>query len=469
MKRKSSIFRTNLFYPARVFTCALIAFLIGTIAAAFLPLNLDVDRNPVYLFVAILILFSIFINFLLKNRYLTLICFCLLSFLGSLVYFDNFNRHQSDAQIPEDPAIGKIVSRPMEDATEQSFVISLVGQDKRKASVTTSIIPKYQYGDLVQISGEWVKTSQSSNKYDQLLHFQLIAFAIDRPVIQLQEPGPRSIVESFFRASFYFVSRFENSLNTILPEPHASLAAGLILGVKRNIPDSLMSAFQTVGLTHIIALSGYNISVILIIFTGFLVAYLGRRQIFLYGTVFALFFVFITGASQSIVRAAIISIILLFARTIGRRADQANLILFSAFVMVLINPYVITKDVGFQLSFAAFIGLVYLSEPIKLYFKKRKIPSLITNPLSETLSAQFAVFPLIFLYFRQISFISPLSNILVLWIVPLSMLLSFISGLVGIFSVTLGRYMAFISWPCLEYIIKVTEWLSKVPGAAIKL
>lgn len=447
----------------------LVAFLVGAVIASFLPFNLEVNRNPVYLFIGLGIIFSIFLNFIFKNRYLALIGFCLLSSSASIAYYDNFDRYQSKPEIPEEDIVGKIVSRPVSDLKDQTFVVSITNYDRRKLAVRTSIIPEYQYGDLLTISGKLLKTKEQATRYSQKLHHDLVPFSVDFPEIELQTTSNKTAANLFFRTSYNFVNHFENSLNQILTEPHSSLAAGLILGIKRNIPDSLMNSFQTVGLTHIIALSGYNISVILVIFTSFLVVYLGRKKIFFYGIFFIIFFVFITGASQSIVRAAIVSILLLFARTIGRKADQANLILFSAFIMVLFNPYVITKDIGFQLSFSAFAGLVYLSEPIKSFLEKRKIPGFISNPLSETLSAQLAVLPLIFFYFRQVSLIAPISNILVLWTIPLAMFLSFVSGFVGLFSVTIGRYVAFLAWPCLEYIIKITEFLSKLPGAAIQI
>ena len=138
--------------------------------------------------------------------------------------------------------------------------------------------------------------------------------------------------------------------------------------------------------------------------------------------------------------------------------------------MVIANPYILRYDSGFQLSFLAFAGLIYISPQIKKIFEKRnlkKLPDGIKMPLVETLGAQLAVFPLIWYQFGRLSLIAPLSNILVLPLIPLSMLLIFITGVGAMLNFQLGLICSFILWPVLEYIIKIVELLAKVPWASI--
>jgi len=246
----------------------------------------------------------------------------------------------------------------------------------------------------------------------------------------------------------------------------------LILGIKRNIPDYFNDALSKTGLTHIIALSGYNITIILIVLGNVLLGYLNRKQVFIVGMLFVLAFVVLTGAASSVVRAAIFSLMVIFGKTIGRQADFTNLILLAAVTMLLLNPFLLRSDVGFQLSFLAFAGIIYLSPVIKKIFEKekyKKIPEWIKNPLTETLSAQILVTPLILTIFGRVSFISPLANVLVLWIIPLSMGLAFAVGLAGIIFYPLGFVLAFLLWPCLEFIIQTVLILSKMPLASLEL
>jgi len=279
-----------------------------------------------------------------------------------------------------------------------------------------------------------------------------------------------SISVRFIGGLYDFSAHFENGLNRVLTEPHASLAAGILLGVKRNIPDSLMTSLNITGLTHVIALSGYNITIIIIIFTKLFLTRLGRRRVFVTGSALILFFVLMTGASPSVTRAAILSLLILFGDLIGRRADKTNLMLLAAVLMVLINPFVLRFDVGFQLSFLAFAGLIYLSPLFKIMFEKKrlkKLPDGIKLPLIETLSAQLAVFPLIWWQFGRVSLIAPLANILVLPLIPLSMALIFFAGSLTLVNVPLGQITGFITWPVLEYIIEIVELLAKIPLASI--
>jgi competence protein ComEC len=279
------------------------------------------------------------------------------------------------------------------------------------------------------------------------------------------------LTDRFLSILFSIPNLFKSSLNKVLPEPHSSLSSGILLGSKRNIPDSLLLDLQKTGLTHIIALSGFNVTIIIAIFAQLLTVYLGRKRTFILGMILVIIFVLMTGASPSILRAAIFSFLILFGRTIGRAGDQTNLLLLTALLMTLFNPYLLSYDLGFQLSFLAFGGLIYLSPFFEKIFQKPRLNSLpngIKSSLAQTLSAQLAVAPLIFFKFGLVSLISPLANLLVVGAIPWIMLMTFVTGLLSLIYIPLGKIMIVMLWPMLEYVIKLVEVLANLPFSSLK-
>src|SRR3989344_4872045 len=188
-----------------------------------------------------------------------------------------------------------------------------------------------------------------------------------------------------------------------------------------------------------------------------------------------------TGAAASAVRAAVMGILLLFALQVGRLYQIKNALILAGAIMVYLNPRVLVWDLGFQLSFAATLGLVYI-EPIlerwfswgekddmmqakKNFFKKTARSAKII--LATTLAAQIAVLPLLIINFGQLSLIAPLANILVLPFIPLTMLLGFLSALGGLVWIYIGKILGWVTWLFLTYEIKIIELLANLSLAAI--
>lgn len=222
-----------------------------------------------------------------------------------------------------------------------------------------------------------------------------------------------------------------------LPEPHASYLAGIVIGAQSAIPYSLKEAFRKTGTAHLIALSGYNVSVV--------VEYMGFITRSLWWSLFGVFFfVLATGASSSVVRAALMAGLVFLARHYGYEYGARNALLAAVVVMVFFNPSILTGDISFQLSVAATGGLIAFSRMLekRLYFIPKKFQ--LRESLATTLAAQVATFPIIFYYFGGYSVWSPLVNALILGSIPLTMLLGFLVGIVGY----IHPYLAVIvGWP----------------------
>lgn len=281
----------------------------------------------------------------------------------------------------------------------------------------------------------------------------------------------REDIQYFFDIKSFlysFKSRFEYQINRIFPEPHASLLAGLLTGSRHGIPEHLLSDFNATGLTHIIAISGYNITIIIAIISSFLF-FLPLRRRLLPATLVIIIFTILVGAEASVVRAAIMGILGLLALHTGRQKESRLLILWTLFFMLAYNPKYLWYDAGFQLSFLAVLGLVELSPLLAPYLKHAPHTFAINESLQMTLASQWFAIPWIAYLFGRISLISPLSNILVALPVPLAMLFGFIGVTVSFLSFPLGQLISYVSWFFLEFVIQTAMLLSHIPFASIDI
>lgn len=248
-------------------------------------------------------------------------------------------------------------------------------------------------------------------------------------------------------------TKIEQRINRILPEPQASFLAGILLGKKRALSEELLEKFNRTSTTHILVVSGYNITIIGAIIIGFLnFLTIPRKYSFWLALLGIIGFVWLVGLSPPVIRAAIMGILILMAIRMGRLYNITNALVLTACLMLLYDPYQLLHNISFQLSFAATIGIVYL------YPRLQKLGEI----LGTTLSAQLAVFPFIAYYFGQISIIAPIANLLVLPVIPIAMLFGFLA-------IILGSFFAWPAWLFLTYAIKVVELLSSIPFAAIQI
>ena len=224
-----------------------------------------------------------------------------------------------------------------------------------------------------------------------------------------------------------------DGLNAIVPEPEAALGAGILLGVRASIAPEINDAFATAGLTHVVAISGWNIAIV-----AALVAAMarplerrpgGRWTTALVAATVVGLYVVLTGASPSVVRAALMAGAMLVARLGGSRAHAASALGLAALIMLLVAPAVLW-DVGFQLSLLATAGLIWFGAGVE-----RRLPALpawIREPVALTLAAQLTTLPVILVNFERLSLVAPLANVLVVPFVPVAMLFSALASLAGV-------------------------------------
>lgn len=467
----------------RLFTLYCLAFIFGIGLASF-P-QLDFGRSAQILLFSMLALFlAAIFNQIYKNKLLAITAYFFIFLLLGAGYYSRFDQtHTPLLPYGEQVSVeGQITAKPDVDYKKQNITVRIdkISQGSTPLPGEGSLIlvkmprfPVCHYGDKVKFEAKIEKPGKIEDfDWGKYLKRRLIFGVVLQPINAIAYSEKLSIKEQPLSILYKISDQFEQSLNRIFPEPEASLAAGLILGIKRNIPDDLMDDLNVTGLTHIIALSGYNITIIITVISSILLGRVNRKQVFIIGAALIFGFVLLTGASSSVIRAAIFSLLIIFGKTLSREGDQTNLMLLAAVVMLLFNPYILSSDVGFQLSFLAFAGLIYLSPIVKKFVERSKLkimPEYFRLSFTETLAAQIAVFPLILVVFGRVSLIGPISNVLILWIIPWAMALVFIAGLFGLIFYPLGKIAVIFAWPALLFIIKSVEFLAKIPAASLEM
>lgn len=295
------------------------------------------------------------------------------------------------------------------------------------------VYDKWQYFD---IDGYDVKASSSFKlSYGDRLEVAgvLKSGKIDNPKIEIVG------VSRWQKTLFSARSGLKAKIFAALPEPQASLLAGIVLGAKENLPENFGQDLRKTGTIHVVVVSGYNISVV----AGFLIGlsrFIKRGRATILGIVGIVFYTLLVGAEPPAVRAAIMGGLAFTATTLGRQRFSLYALTLSAYLMLVVKPTIIA-DVGFQLSFLATAGIILFQEAIFAFFKF--LPRPFSDDLATTLAAQSLVVPVIFYHFGSVSAISPVANAAILWLIPLATIFGFIFLAA---SLTIPLVAILISW-----------------------
>lgn len=266
-----------------------------------------------------------------------------------------------------------------------------------------------------------------------------------------------------------FVDKFRNNftakLRNSLPEPAASFAAGLLIGQKTGLSEDLQEALRKAGLTHIIAVSGYNLTVIIRAIRR-LFSKLSRFQIVMLSGFMILSFVGVTGMSPSILRALIVSFIMLGSWYYGRKPRPAVLMCASLAISALIEPNNVLNSIGWYLSFTAFFGVIVIS-PILINKIKRK--TLWKTMLIESFCAGLMTLPVIAYSFSKVSLMGVLANSFVVPLVPVAMLGSLLAGITAWISPVLGSVVGYPTKYLLNFILDFSKAISILPGTNLNI
>lgn len=457
---------------SKIFLASLISFIFGIFFSSYLK----VSQSILFFF---FILAIVFIFLSLKYKRILIFGFLILIFSFSVLRFqlaflkieNNPIKNFFDKEIS---LIGIITEEPKITKKSAKLVISpkeIEGKSDKnfgKILVFTRKFPEYEYGEKLKIKGVLKEPKNFDNfDYKNYLAKDGILALIYFPDIELEKENFGNPIKRFL---LNFKKKLKSSLNNFLSPPQSGLMEALLFGDEEKISDQWKEKFNLTGVRHITAVSGMNTTIIAFLILNFLLALGFWRKHALYLSIILIFFyVIMIGAPASAIRAAIMASLLLISQIFGKLSDASREILFAAALMLFFNPLLLRYDIGFQLSFLATLGLIYLQPIFENSFKKFPQFLSLRSNLSATLGAQIFTLPILIYNFGRIPLISPFSNILILPFLPFLTILGFFLSLFGIFFWPIGFLLSLFCWFFLTFILKVVDLSSKIPFASISI
>ncbi|OWK26814.1 MAG: hypothetical protein US76_01770 [Parcubacteria group bacterium GW2011_GWA2_38_13b] len=344
-----------------------------------------------------------------------------------------------------------------------------------KIILTANLYPVYEYGDILEISGKIRTPAEFPDfNYKDYLAKDGIYSVIYYPEIKKigEANGARIFV---WKNIFSFRDKLRESFYRIFPAPHSAILSAMILGDQGLMSKGLREKLSLTGTQHIISISGMNI----VILAGILELIglrlgLWRKHIFYFAATIIIFYVFMIGAPASAARAGIMGVILLLAQNSGRISDNKRILILVAGIMLALNPLLLNFDVGFQLSFLAIIGIMYLQKPLEtlLKFLPEKwfwgfFP--LRSVAAMTLAAQITTLPVVVYNFGNISFIAPFVNILIVPLLGFIMLYGLAGAIGGMFFAPVFLYLSWPLYAVLSYVIFMIDLFFKIPLSFIRI
>lgn len=433
----------------------IMAFLAGVLAESLIS-------RRVFAFYVIALAFGFLLIFLILKKILpvaTLAVFILGCFYLLLFSF------LTSGKIAAGCSDVKIVSNPAERGTKTEFLVS--NGNGAKTVVQTNEVQNFAYADIVNICFDQnsVQNLGMSDRRFYLSRYKT-AYLVKNPKIAYVSQG-----KGIWRALYHLADFTGEKLQYLFRSNSGILAHGLVLGGTNGFTPDFINSLKTSGTTHLVAVSGYNVSIIIIVLFRFIRSVSSRRLGLIVSFVFLAGYCLMTGAGASVLRASLMGFLYLVSIILGRKNAITNALFVAALIMILLNPFALF-DVGFQLSFMATYGLVSLAEPLKmLLFGKFQGDTVktFTSAFSETLSAQIFTLPILLFSFGRLSLVAPLTNVLILPFVPFSMgliALTFAGSLLFYFA---GVFLAGLTQVLLDYFIFVIDYFGSLKFASFEI
>jgi len=340
--------------------------------------------------------------------------------------------------------------------------------------------PTYSYGDVLLVTGK-LETPPQLNDFDYkgYLAHQGIYSTMLYPEIEIVETGkgikPLEWVYSLR-------NRLSQTLTEVLPEPQASLAQGIILGIRGNIPSSVKANFSHTGTAHLLAISGLHLSIVAGILLSIGIWLFGKKHYLYIWLALGIIWLYalLTGMHPPVIRGAIMASLFLTAELLGRQRTAITALAFAAAVMIGISPHILW-DASFQMSFTAMAGLIFIFPLIQSLGRKAvnatlgedgaaaSVANFITDSFSVTLGAILAVWPLVAYYFGIISFVGLPATFLVLLALPGIIITGALAGGLGLIVLPAAQALAWLAWLLLSYMLLVVNGFAAIPFSFLRV
>lgn len=492
---------------SKIFLFCLVGFIFGIAVASFLPTRI-IEKDLLW-FVGMMLFFVITVLFRNNKTFKIIALIGLFLFLGIWRYSLSIPNNTPDKIWHYNGQTitfrGVIASEPDVREFNQKLTVNskqLIANSKKfsvsgKVLVTTKLFPDYEYGDSVIFTCELEKPERFSGfSYDRYLErFNIFSVCYYPSFVDMGQKNLTPTLSLVRRGGNWFygkVFEFKNKLRGLieygLGEPEAGLAKAIILGDKKGIPSDLRDKFSKAGLSHIVAISGMHISILsALVMSGLLALGIARKRSFYIGVLFLILYIFLIGLPASAMRAGLMGFLVLLAMQLGRLNKLTNSLVLAGVILLLINPRLLRDDIGFQLSFLAVLGIAYIYPLFDTLYKKfeewinnkknvflsnkvfLKIVKIIFGIFGITLAAQVFTLPIMAVNFSMISIIAPISNLLILWTLPLLMIAVLLGLLLSMVLPAFGVVWFLPASLFLKYIVYVTEVSVKLPYAYVEV
>ncbi len=340
-----------------------------------------------------------------------------------------------------------------------------------KILVSADLDQDYKYGDEINFTGKLKKPdnfmTDEGKTFDYINYLRKdgILYTMSYPQIKIISEGNGNFARSEL---FSIKEKFLEKINFLIPDPESIFAGGLMLGEKSDFDKTLKQSFIDTGMIHLVTLSGYKVTMV----AGWFIRLFSFLPIAIsigIGILAVWCFVLMTGAAASAVRAGIMATLALFARATGRNYDVARALILTGVVMVLLNPFVLVFDASFQLSFIGTIAIIFFVPKIEKYFLWIPENFGLRDIITMTFAIYIFVAPFILYEMGTFSFVTLPANILIMPFFPITIILGFLTGFVGLFSNILAVPFAYISYYLLHYQLWVINFFSHTSFAVFTM
>jgi len=364
---------------------------------------------------------------------------------------------------------GEIVDEPTMGENNQKLIV----QTKETIIlITTDFENNYKYGDIINFSGKLEKPenfiTDQGKEFDYINYLRKdgIFYVISFPKVEIISRGNGNFIQAFL---FSVKEKFLEKMNLAIQTPESLLMGGLILGEKASFSAPMRKSFVDTGTIHIIALSGYNVTIVaewlMKLFAQ--IPYASKNLGIGIGIFTILLFVLMTGGSSTAIRAGIMAVLALIARATGRNYDVARALILAGVFMILLNPFVLVYDVSFQLSFIATVAVIFFTPKIEKYFLWVTKSFGLRDIISVTCATYIFIMPFILYKMGNLSIVALPANILILPLIPFTMFLGFLTSFVGLISYVPSVPLGYISYLFLHYELGVINFFANIPFASL--
>jgi len=332
---------------------------------------------------------------------------------------------------------------------------------------------KLKYGDKIEFYLEYEKPSTARNymgfDYSNYLKTKKIFGTVNlkEEDVEIISHDNSNII---LRKIYELRNLMKTKIEKLLPKETSGLCLGMLIGETSGIEENMQEDFRDSSLSHILAVSGANVSYIIVSITYiFNKMCLRKRLSKIISIILLILFMLLTGCTSSVNRACIMAILMLIAELLYRKSDVYNNLAISALILLIINPYSLL-DIGFQLSYMGTIGIVFLHDKIGNFIKiNNKIVKYFFEMIAVTTCANLAIIPIMMFHFNTISLTFYFSNIIVGPILGIVVIIGFIMFFISLIFTPISSLIAIVLNLMLKFIIKIAEITANMPFSKITI